>query len=100
MAKAAATATTAAANNILDVLIIGAGWSGLSAALKLSQAGRKVAVLEARERIGGRAFTHTWSDKTDVHDHSRTVAAPSGNARIRNRARLLPGSTAAARPLK
>uniref|UniRef100_A0AAU7NIB1 Monoamine oxidase 1 n=1 Tax=Ustilago esculenta TaxID=185366 RepID=A0AAU7NIB1_9BASI len=76
MAKAAATTTSAAAGNILDVLIIGAGWSGLSAALKLSQAGRKVAVLEARERIGGRAFTHTWSDKTDVNDTSRTVAVP------------------------
>lgn len=64
---------------ILDVLIIGAGWSGLSAALKLSQAGRKVAILEARERIGGRAFTHTWSDQTDVNDNSRTVASPGSN---------------------
>ncbi|SJX65920.1 related to FMS1-polyamine oxidase, converts spermine to spermidine [Sporisorium reilianum f. sp. reilianum] len=79
MAKAAATTTSNAANNMLDVLIIGAGWSGLSAALKLSQAGRKVAVLEARERIGGRAFTHTWSDKTDVNDKSRTVAAASAS---------------------
>ncbi|GAC98914.1 amine oxidase, flavin-containing [Pseudozyma hubeiensis SY62] len=76
MAKAAATTTTSAASNMLDVLIIGAGWSGLSAALKLSQAGRKVAILEARERIGGRAFTHTWSDKTDVNDNSRTVSSP------------------------
>lgn len=67
-----------AAGNILDVLIIGAGWSGLSAALKLSQAGRKVAILEARERIGGRAFTHTWSDKTDLNDGSRTVSNPNG----------------------
>lgn len=62
---------------MLDVLIIGAGWSGLSAALKLSQAGRKVAILEARERIGGRAFTHTWNDKTDLNDTSRTLTAPS-----------------------
>lgn len=38
-----------------------------------------MAVLEARERIGGRAFTHTWSDKTDVNDKSRTVGTPSGN---------------------
>lgn len=81
MAKAAATTASAAggAGNILDVLIIGAGWSGLSAALQLSQAGRKVAILEARERIGGRAFTHTWSDKTDVNDNSRTTASPSSS---------------------
>ncbi len=79
MAQAAATTSSAAAGNILDVLIIGAGWSGLSAALKLSQAGRKVAILEARERIGGRAFTHTWSEKTDVNDNSRTTASPSSS---------------------
>nr|CDI56275.1 flavin containing amine oxidoreductase [Melanopsichium pennsylvanicum 4] len=85
MAQAAVATTTtattkaASASNILDVLIIGAGWSGLSAALKLSQAGRKVAILEARERIGGRAFTHTWSDKTDVNDNSRTTASPNSN---------------------
>ncbi|EST05711.1 Amine oxidase [Kalmanozyma brasiliensis GHG001] len=79
MAKAAATTSTAAASNILDVLIIGAGWSGLSAALKLSQAGRKVAILEARERIGGRAFTHTWSDKTDVNDNARTTSSPNAS---------------------
>ncbi|SPO25245.1 related to FMS1 - polyamine oxidase, converts spermine to spermidine [Ustilago trichophora] len=78
---ASTLATTAAAtsNTIIDVLIIGAGWSALSAALKLSQAGRKVAILEARQRIGGRAFTHTWTEKTDVNDNSRTVACPSGN---------------------
>lgn len=80
MANAAATTTsTKTAGAVLDVLIIGAGWSGLSAALKLSQAGRKVAVLEARERIGGRAFTHTWSDKTEMNDNSRTTATASAS---------------------
>lgn len=56
-----------------DVLIIGAGWSGLTAALRLSQAGRKVIVVEARERIGGRAFTHSWNDKTTLDDIGRNV---------------------------
>ena len=40
-----------------DVIIIGAGISGLAAALDLTRAGMTVAILEARDRIGGRIFT-------------------------------------------
>lgn len=40
-----------------DVLVIGAGAAGLAAARRLVDARRTVAVLEARDRIGGRAFT-------------------------------------------
>lgn len=40
-----------------DVIIIGAGAAGLIAAHDLSIAGKKVLVLEARDRVGGRAFT-------------------------------------------
>lgn len=41
----------------LDVIIIGAGVAGLSAARQLQQAGKRVIVLEARSRIGGRIYT-------------------------------------------
>jgi monoamine oxidase len=41
----------------VDLLIIGAGVAGLSAALELSRAGLHVEILEARDRIGGRVFT-------------------------------------------
>ena len=41
-----------------DVVVIGAGAAGLSAARALHEAGADVVVLEARERIGGRVFTH------------------------------------------
>ena len=44
-----------------DVVIIGAGPSGLTAAHELGKAGLSVAVLEARDRVGGR----TWSNTVD-----------------------------------
>ena len=40
----------------VDVLVLGAGFAGLTAARELSQRGLSVRVLEARDRIGGR----TW----------------------------------------
>lgn len=45
----------------LDVAVIGGGGAGLTAAKQLTAAGYKVLVLEARDRIGGRAFTDTSS---------------------------------------
>src|SRR5947207_3403795 len=40
-----------------DVVIVGAGAAGLSAARTLARAGRRAIVLEARDRIGGRIHT-------------------------------------------
>jgi monoamine oxidase len=41
-------------------VIIGAGFAGLAAAYQLKNAGWKVTVLEARDRIGGRVFSHKF----------------------------------------
>jgi monoamine oxidase len=41
----------------VDVAIVGAGAAGLAAAKELRKAGRSFVVLEARSRIGGRAYT-------------------------------------------
>ena len=44
-----------------DVIIVGAGIAGLTAAVHLHRAGRKVLILEASDRAGGRI-------KTDLHE--------------------------------
>jgi len=41
-----------------DVVIVGAGFAGLTAARRLRQAGRSVIVMEARDRVGGRVWNH------------------------------------------
>src|SRR5581483_8404902 len=41
----------------VDVVVIGAGVAGLSAAAQLTKAGVRTTILEARDRIGGRIFT-------------------------------------------
>lgn len=47
------------ANNVpdYDVVVVGAGMAGLSAARRLVDSGLTVVVLEARDRIGGRLYT-------------------------------------------
>jgi monoamine oxidase len=52
-----------------DVLVLGAGAAGLAAARALTDQGKRVAVIEARNRIGGRIFT-------------QHIPSPDGNSTI------------------
>lgn len=49
-----------------DVVIVGGGLAGLTAARELRGRGRDVVVLEAQDRVGGRTLNHTFSDGTVV----------------------------------
>jgi monoamine oxidase len=59
LSAAGASLAVPAAAADLDVAIIGAGVAGLSAARTLMAKGKRVLVLEAHDRIGGRTFTDT-----------------------------------------
>jgi monoamine oxidase len=63
----------------VDVCVVGAGYAGLTAALRLSQAGQSVAVLEARDRIGGRIWTELLPDGSAV-DRGGAWLAPKHDA--------------------
>jgi monoamine oxidase len=64
----------------VDVVVIGAGLAGLGAATALRDAGRSALVLEASDRIGGRAWTTypaelggVWFDMGAVWLHSAEI---------------------------
>ena len=46
----------------MDALIIGGGIAGLVAARHLTQAGLRVTLLEARDRLGGRIYTESTGE--------------------------------------
>ena len=67
-ASAADFALPPASGNGRSVVVLGAGIAGLVSAYELQQAGYQVTVLEARNRVGGRAWTIRGGDRVEQID--------------------------------
>jgi len=50
--------------NTQSVVIVGGGWAGLASAIKLTQLGHQVTLLEAGKQLGGRARTTTMGEQS------------------------------------
>ncbi|MGH2739043.1 MAG: flavin monoamine oxidase family protein [Actinomycetota bacterium] len=79
----------------VDVAIVGAGLAGLTAARALTRAGRSVAVLEARDRVGGRTLNHELGNGKVIEVGGQWVgplpdqASPNPQKRVFNLAKDL-----------
>src|SRR5882757_7854224 len=59
-----------------DVVVVGAGLSGLIAAREVARAGHSVAVLEARDRVGGRMLNRPVAGGAEVVDLGAEFVGP------------------------
>jgi monoamine oxidase len=61
-----------------SVLVLGAGLAGLHAAWRLHESGIDVTVLEARDRVGGRTWSHALTGGTVVERGGEFIAPDDG----------------------
>ena len=66
-----------------DIVVIGAGAAGIAAARRIVAAGRKVIVIEASGRVGGRCQTETAGFDAPFERGARWLHNPDGNAMMR-----------------
>ena len=59
-----------------DVVVVGAGFAGLTAALEVRAQGHSVVLVEARNRVGGRAWNHELGNGK-VSERGATFAGPT-----------------------
>lgn len=65
-----------AADQQSDVIVIGAGIAGVTAATLLCKRGLNVTILEARDRVGGRGYARNFADTEDVLDFGGAWITP------------------------
>src|SRR5262249_40335886 len=68
-----AAAVVMAGVTTYDIVVIGAGFAGLSAAVRLTQAGARVLVLEARGRLRGRATAFPDRETGELVDNGQHI---------------------------
>src|SRR3982750_1335421 len=56
-----------------DVVVVGAGFAGLSAAVRLTRGGARVPVVEGRGRLGGRATAFPDGEPGELVDNGQHV---------------------------
>ena len=78
---------------MLDVVVVGGGFAGVTAARETALRGARTLLLEARDRLGGRTWTAPWGDREIelgggwVHWHQPHTWSEIVRARARGRDR-------------
>src|ERR1700749_2633663 len=75
----------------LDVIIVGAGLSGLTSAYRLSKKGLKVVILEATDNIGGRTRSFKTKDNELIsYGGTWSILEDTCTIELANKIELLP----------
>jgi len=67
------------ASGAVDVVVVGAGAAGIAAARRIARAGRRFALVEANERVGGRCVTDTRTFGVPYDRGAHWIHTPDAN---------------------